>query len=408
MCAVGAGLSAGELATPFGYAAHLAATGIVESARFVDVVPWLAHRVPAPSPLAVGGYYGGLALCLFGGRKRLVRAGGAGLALGAGAAIALGPIDVSTRSVMTAGAEDTMRVLFLDVDQADATLVQLPGGRSLLVDAGGVVRGSFPVGERIVAPALWHAGVRRLDYLALTHGDPDHVGGAEAILKDFRPREVWEGVPVPRSERLRNLQAIALAGRTAWRRLQTGDVIRLGGGEIRVWHPPRPDWERPRVRNDDSLVLELRHGAVSVILPGDVGAAVEPTLRSLIPLAPVRILKVPHHGSRNSSTPQFVKAMKPAVAIISAGRHNPFGHPNLDVVRRYNAAGAVVLQTSEVGSVSVRSDGRGVIIETRDRPPLAIGGLLNPRPLAFHVVHGHVSEWHTPLLKVLLERREPL
>ena len=96
------------------------------------------------------------------------------------------------------------------------------------------------------------------------------------------------------------------------------------------------------------------------------------------------------------------------MAIISAGRHNLFGHPNLDVVRRYQAAGAVVLQTSEVGSVSVRSDGRGVIIETRDRPPLAIGDLLNPRPLALQVVHGHVAEWHTPLLKVLLERREPL
>ena len=179
MCAIGAGLLEGALAAPFGYAAHLAAAGIVESARFVDVVPWLAYRVPAPAPpLTVGCYYGGLALCLFGGRKRLVRAGGAGLALGAGAATALGPVDVSMRSATTAGAQDTMRVLFLDVDQADATLVQLPGGRSLLVDAGGVVRGSFPVGERFVAPTLWHAGVRRLDYLALTHGDLDHVGGA--------------------------------------------------------------------------------------------------------------------------------------------------------------------------------------------------------------------------------------
>ncbi len=102
-----------------------------------------------------------------------------------------------------------VRILFLDVDQADATLINLPSGDSVLVDAGGTVRGSYDVGGRIVSPALWHAGVRRLGYLVLIHGDPDHIGGAPSVIADFEPREVWAGVPVPGSRTLRALRTLA-------------------------------------------------------------------------------------------------------------------------------------------------------------------------------------------------------
>ena len=115
------------------------------------------------------------------------------------------------------GMEDPLEVMFLDVDQADATLVKFPSGRSLLVDAGGTVRGTFDVGTRIVSPVLWGAGVRRLDYLALTHGDPDHVGGEASVIKDFRPREVWTGVPVPGAERLQELELMSHRVGAAWR-----------------------------------------------------------------------------------------------------------------------------------------------------------------------------------------------
>ena len=178
---------------------------------------------------------------------------------------------------------------------------------------------------------------------------------------------------MPRSARLRELQTIARKGRSAWRRLQTGDLIRVGDVEVHVWHPPPPDWERQRVRNDDSLVLELRHGQVSIILTGDIGPDVESTLATRIPPAPVRVLKIPHHGSRHSSTHRFVDAMSPAVAVVSAGRHNAFGHPNPDVLRRYAEVGAVVLQTPEVGAVSVRSDGRRVVVETQRGPTFVVG-----------------------------------
>ena len=258
--------------------------------------------------------------------------------------------------------EDPLEVMFLDVDQADATLVRFPSGRSLLVDAGGTVRGMFDVGARIVSPVLWRAGVRRLDYLALTHGDPDHVGGAASVIKDFRPREVWTGVPVPGAERLQELELTSHRVGSVWRVLQKGDRLLHAGVSLRLWHPPVPEWERREVRNDDSLVIELRYGRVSVVLPGDIGRAVEAELSPEIPPAPLRVLKVPHHGSQTSSSAEFIAALRPRVAVVSAGRHNRFGHPAPDVVRRYQDAGVMVLHTGD-GAISLCTDGASLSLE---------------------------------------------
>ncbi len=358
LLAVGASGVSTAAAAFCGLVAHVAATGIVESARLVDVLPQLAWRVPPPGPLLTMGYYSGWGLVLAAGRQRVLRAVGAGLAAATGLALAAGV--APGRGGNACPGEASVRALFLDVDQADATLVQFPTGESLLVDAAGVPWGVSAVGERVVAPVLWRAGVRRLDYLALTHGDLDHVGGAEAVLRDFRPREVWEGVPVPGSGLLRRLRARALEGGSAWRTRQAGETLYIGGVQIIVWHPPAPEWERQRVRNDDSLVLEIRHGEVSFVLPGDIGAEVEAGLAGLLPPAARRVLKVPHHGSRTSSSPALVAALDPELAIVSAGRANRFGHPAPEVVRRYEAAGAVVLETGRVGAIEICSDGENI------------------------------------------------
>lgn len=356
--------------------AHLAASGLVESSRLLDVAPWLSVRT-APPPLAlVCGYYVSLGCVVIRGCspaiQRLGRVGLLFCILG----ILAGPLDVRGFGVRVglwgplAGAETgrgrpgRLRVVFLDVGQGDATFVRFPDGQSLLVDAGGTLTGSFDIGERVVGPALWAQQVRRLDYLALTHGDPDHAGGALAVLRDFRPREVWEGVPVASSA---SLQAIAHESRrqhSVWRRLQAGDLLFAGGASLEVWHPPPPDWERPRVRNEDSVVMELRYGDVSVVLPGDIGVETEPTLAARVRPARVRVVKVPHHGSGGSSSAAFVEALRPDVAVVSAGRHNAFGHPAPAVVARYQEAGAVTFDTARHGAVTAETDGRTMTVTT--------------------------------------------
>ncbi len=154
----------------------------------------------------------------------------------------------------------------------------------MLVDAGGVATAQSPESPesdtgklrcrpRVVAPALLALGVRHLETLAITHGDPDHIGGAPAIVRGFRPDVVWEGVPVPPHPWLRSLNDAADAIGLRWRTVQAGDEERVGAGRIRVLHPPLPDWERQRVRNEDSIVLDVRIGDVSIVLPGDIADA---------------------------------------------------------------------------------------------------------------------------------------
>jgi competence protein ComEC len=266
-----------------------------------------------------------------------------------------------------------VRVVFLDVGQGDATLVLLPNGKSLLVDAGGFpvaplqdpAEGPrFDIGERVVRPALRAFGVRSLDTFVITHGDPDHIGGADAAMRSFRPRAIWEGVPVPPHEPLRRLADAATERGAEFRSVQAGDRLRMSGAEIAVLHPPPPEWERQRVRNDDSVVLAIRFGDVEIILPGDIGREGESLARTRFNAAPLTILKAPHHGSATSSTQEFLDVIRPAAVIVSAGRNNRFNHPAPVVVERYRRMSVPMFSTAQDGAVMVDTDGSRVQIWT--------------------------------------------
>jgi competence protein ComEC len=140
--------------------------------------------------------------------------------------------------------------------------------------------------------------------------------------------------------------------------MEVGDVI------IDVLHPPRPDWERPRARNDDSVVLRLRYGRVEMLLTGDIGGAVERTLDPDPRAAPLRILKVAHHGSRSSSTAELIEGYQPVLALVSAGAGNVFGHPAPEVIARLATAHTRVLRTDRDRAVMVETDGREIRVRS--------------------------------------------
>ena len=353
--------------------AHGAATGLIESARVVDLLPWLSVPVSAPSWPLVAAYYAG-AIGLLVPR---VRAQAIALLTAVAVLVVAGP-DVLRRDRVPA-ARLPLRVVFLDVGQGDATLVVLPSGHALLVDAGGLAAyappgeesaSTFDVGERVVLPALRALGVSRLDALVLTHGDPDHALGAPAVLRDLSVASVWEGVPVPAHAGLRALAADAARARATWRTVQAGDRERFGGVELRVLHPPPPEWERQRVRNDDSIVLELRLGRVSVVLAGDIGKEGEHSILPRLEPGRLTVLKAGHHGSATSSTPELLAALDPAAVVFSAGRDNRFQHPHPDVLRRFDARGTAIFRTDRDGAVFLETDGMTVEIWGWVRPAL--------------------------------------
>lgn len=347
-------------ASACGYVVHLAASSLVRSAHLVDVAPWLARDVPPPAWWLMACYYAA-ALVAVAMPRRARRAMVATLLC---LALMVWAPAFATTAHVPAVPAGGMRIVFFDVGQGDATAVMLPNGRTILVDAGGGASTTFDIGARVVAPALRAVGVRSLDSLAITHADPDHVGGAGSILRAFWPGSIWEGVPVPHDPALQELAALARAHRASWRVLQAGDFQREGNVEIRVLHPPVPDWERQRVRNDDSLVLEFRIGLVSVVLPGDIERAAEQTLLPHISLAPLVVLKAPHHGSATSSTTPLLDAVNPRAVIFSAGQNNRYGHPAPQVVARYAARGVEMFGTAEDGAVFLDTDGKQVVIWT--------------------------------------------
>ena len=334
----------------------MSAAGLLESARLVDLAPWLARDVAPPALWFCAIYYACcLAAVIRPTRTRTLAAFGAVFCL------ALGP-PITTVHTVPARSAATLRVVVLDVGQGDATLVTLPDGSAILVDAAGLAGTAFDIGNRVVLPALRAMGVERLHALVLTHGDPDHIGGAESVLRRLRTANVWEGVAVPPHPGLKLLLRPDLlsAGRTVWRTVRPGDIERAGGGEIRVLHPPEPDWERQRVRNDDSVVLEVRYREVSILLPGDIGAQIERGLVPHLDLGRIVVLKAAHHGSATSSSEPFLEAVRPAAVIFSAGKNNRFGHPAEVVVDRFRRRGVEMFNTATDGAVFVETDGREV------------------------------------------------
>jgi competence protein ComEC len=207
-----------------------------------------------------------------------------------------------------------------------------------------------------VTPALWASGIRRLDWLAMTHGDVDHIGGAMRVAQDLRPAEIWEGVPVPAHQLVDDLRRASRD--IVWRRLFTGHQIEAAGALIDVLHPPLPTWERRRVRNDDSMVLRLRFGQVEVLLTGDAGPEFESAFTRDPAAPPIRVLKVGHHGSKTSSSEQFLDAYAPTAAVVSAGQGNLFGHPAPVVIDRLNQRDIDVFRTDRDGAIVIETDGR--------------------------------------------------
>lgn len=366
-CVLLDGLGAAPAAGLPGRVTHLAAQALLESGRLVDLAPWATWRVPSPPLWLVAGYYAVVALWWRWSappvdtwhRRRRVRVSGL-LVVVMWAWIAVAP-----QTLARAAVETRLRVTTMDVGQGDALLATFPDGRTLVVDSGGVSpRGEFDIGDRVLGPALRARGIGRLDYLAITHGDPDHIGGARSLVRDFAPREVWAGVFVASHAPQMALQAAARDTRSTWRWLQRGDRVELGGVEVRVHHPPLPDWERQKVRNDDSLVLELRYGQVSVLLTGDISREVEQALVPGLETLPTVILKSPHHGSATSSSARLVEHLRPAAVLISAGRGNPYGHPVPVVLDRYAAVGAEVFRTDRDGQIELITDGHHVEVTT--------------------------------------------
>jgi competence protein ComEC len=368
-------------------------------------------RVPGPTLAHSLAALACLAFCCWAVRRSRAYAWAAVAALPLAAAIVLWP----TAPVLHSG---QLEVTAIDVGQGDSLLVVSPAGHAMLIDAGGPTGAAanaenaagllssdsaFDIGEEVVSPYLWSRQLRRLDIVALTHAHSDHMGGMPAILRNFRPRELWVAVD-PDSAPYRALLAEAAQLGIVVRHLRAGDRQSWDGIAISVL-APTPAYVNPGPPvNNDSLVLRMTFGQSSALLEGDaeapsehamVAAALASSSRSAAlssrgsalssrsaalssrsaaegsasylsdtapaaQLGPDTLLKVGHHGSRTSTTPEFLALTAPQDAVISVGANNTFGHPRPEIIARLAAAHARLFRTDRFGLTTflLSRDGR--------------------------------------------------
>jgi len=257
----------------------------------------------------------------------------------------------------------------IDVGQGDSILVVFPDGKKLLVDGGGIpVFGrqspsQLDIGEDVVAPYLWERGFHTVDVVALSHAHEDHIGGLPALVADFRPRELWTGATSdnPAWRALRD-EAVRDGARIV--SLEAPARFAFGGAEIEVLAPFADYIPSDTPKNNDSLVLRVRYGNRSFLLCGDAERPIERRMLEENEIARTDVLKVAHHGSRTSSTEDFLEAANPAFAVISVGLDNSYGHPNQDVVERLLAHHVGLFRTDRQGLVTVLTDGRKLSVES--------------------------------------------
>jgi competence protein ComEC len=272
-----------------------------------------------------------------------------------------------------------LEITAIDVGQGDSLLVVSPQGQTMLIDAGGSIgplHSEFDYGEDVVSPYLWSRGIYHLDIVVLTHAHGDHIGGLPRIVENFSPGELWLGIN-PETAAVRKLREVAGRHHVAVKKHVMGDHFTWGGADIRVLSPP-PDWQpKPQPKNDDSLSLLLSFGHTSALLTGDL----ERKMEKLVATEGVRadLLKVAHHGSATSTTPELLAAVQPKFAIISDGFRNPFGHPRVIVLQRLQDAHVRTYRTDMLGVVTFWLDGNQVTAQP---------GLLAPVLLTAHCLPG--------------------
>ncbi len=268
-----------------------------------------------------------------------------------------------------------LEVVTLDVGQGDAAFIRFPDNRTMLVD-GGIQRRyynekkrrwvEYDVGKRVLEPYFDFHGIRKLDMVVLTHPDIDHGGGLGYILENF---EVGRVIGISEmqldSQTHRRLQAIVKADDIPYSFPYAGRIDLTPTATLNLLHPIDatstnlldPD------KNDDSLVIKLTYREVDILFTGDIGKRAESRLIASGQDLRSEVLKVPHHGSRTSSSAPFIDAVQPRYAIFSLGQSGQYQFPHPDVVARYRERGCVQLRTDELGAITLRTDGKRCWIE---------------------------------------------
>jgi competence protein ComEC len=324
---------------PFAGAIQWSMDALVSALHVVSLIPGGEWHVAAPSVVSTLLFYGSLAALSVWRLRRSLQ-----WTVGVGLLVLLCWWVWSPRLWLDA---DRFRITFLDVSQGDSAVLELPGGEVVLID-GGATYERFDMGRSVVAPYLWNRGIRSIDYVIATHPQLDHVGGLTYVLRHFTVRHFW-GLGEARTEAFyqRLQQALAQQGLTEAIPADGQDAVAFGGCRLAVLNPSRITGQQlasgrrleGRALNNRSIVTKLTCGAHKLLFTADVEQETLSRLNRQEGSEAVDLVKVPHHGAGGSLQHEWLERVNPRYAVISVGRHNPYGHPAAAVLHAYAARG---------------------------------------------------------------------
>lgn len=285
--------------------------------------------------------------------------GGFHLISGSGALMAQGNDKVPSRELL--------RVVFFDVFQGDAILISTPTGQHILID-GGQNAGrytTFDGGKNVIIPYLQKAGIKKLDQVIMTHPHADHVGGLVSVLETIPVREVVDPAMEYSSELYKRFLLLAESKGIQWIEAKEGLLLNWGDKVTAQILGPRAIYKGTRSdANNNSVVVRLSFGTTSFLFCGDIEAEAEIDLEDYGLQLRTNVLKVPHHGGEISSSDDFLRLVRPELAVISCGKNNKFGHPHMKTVQRYLDYGSKLFRTDQCGTITMFSDGKQISVST--------------------------------------------
>ena len=234
-----------------------------------------------------------------------------------------------------------------------------------MIDAGRKGFGK-QAGKYIISPFLLEKGIKKIDYLLLSHQDADHVGGVKYLLQNFQVDSLMTSYNDSKSPPY--IDALSAAGELGIpvRKVKMGDTIRLGSfSNMQVYNPPGSyAYSVLQSSNDLSIVMKFTYGYSTFLFPGDIDSKAEKFLDESGFQINSEVLKVPHHSSATSSSEIFLNRVSPKEAVISVGMNNPYNHPSENVLTRYHSLGINYYRTDFEGALLFRSNGRSISRES--------------------------------------------
>lgn len=261
-----------------------------------------------------------------------------------------------------------IKIYFVDVGQGDSTLIQTIEGKNILIDGGGSEFGSFDVGESILLPYLLDRRITTIDYLMISHFDSDHIGGVFAILENLKVKNIIISKQGETSENLKKFYEITNNKGIRTIIVKKGDIVEIDKYSHFEILFPEDNLIEDNILNNNSIVARFNSLDFSILFTGDIEEIAEKRLCELYSgtdKLEAFVLKVAHHGSKTSSTEEFLELVKPKIALIGVGKNNNFGHPNIDVIERLENMGSKIYRTDNCGEIIIRINREKLQIHTK-------------------------------------------